>query len=61
MDGVVLDHHSPNIIEVLRSTLERLEKRMQLRPDDPALRELKHQVLRVIVELEVERTRRPAA
>lgn len=52
---------SPNIIEVLRSTLERLEKKVELRPDDPALRELRRQVLRIIVELEVERTRRPAA
>lgn len=55
-----MKHHSPNIIEILRSTLERLEKRVRLCPDDPALRELRRQVLRLIVELEVERSRRPA-
>jgi len=57
----VLDHRSPNIIEILRSTLERVEKNAALSPDDPALQELRRMILRMIVELEIERDKRSAA
>jgi len=57
----VLNHRSPNIIEILRSTLERVEKNVALSPDDPALQELRRMILRTIVELEIERDKRAAA
>ena len=56
-----MDHRSPNIIEVLRSTLERVEQSVALSPDDPALKELRRLILRLIVELEIERDKRSAA
>jgi hypothetical protein len=47
---------SPSLIEVLRSTLERLEQHEDLASDDPALAELKGFILRTITELEVTKT-----
>jgi hypothetical protein len=44
---------SPSLIEVLRSTLQRLEQHEDLASDDPALAELKGSILRTIAELEV--------
>jgi hypothetical protein len=44
---------SPSLIEVLRSTLNRLEQHEDLASDDPALAELKGSILRTITELEV--------
>lgn len=47
---------SPSLVEVLRSTLERLEQNEDLAADDPALAELKATILRAIAELEVGKT-----
>jgi hypothetical protein len=47
---------SPSLIEVLRSTLNRLEQHEDLASDDPALAELKGSILRTITELEVTKT-----
>jgi hypothetical protein len=47
---------SPSLIEVLRSTLRRLEQHEDLASDDPALAELKGYILRTITELEVTKT-----
>lgn len=42
-----------SLAEVLSSTLKDIERREALRPDDPALTELRHSVLRLLTELEV--------
>jgi hypothetical protein len=42
----------PSLIDVLRSTFEQLEQTIELRPDDPALRELKRSILIAIADLE---------
>jgi hypothetical protein len=42
-----------SLAEVLASTLKAIECGEALRPDDPALAELKHSVLRILAELEV--------
>jgi hypothetical protein len=42
-----------SLAEVLRTTLTAIECGEALRPDDPALTELKHSVLRLLAELEV--------
>jgi hypothetical protein len=46
----------PSLIDVLRSTFEQLEQTIELRPDDPAVRELKRSVLAAIAELEVQKS-----
>ncbi len=52
---------SPNLVDVLRSTLDRLEKSEELASDDPALTELKESILSNITELEVAKTPKPPA
>jgi hypothetical protein len=42
-----------SLAEVLGTTLKAIECGEALRPDDPALAELKHSVLRILAELEV--------
>lgn len=49
----------PSVVEVLRSTLKRLETTEELASDDPALTGLKESVLSKITELEVARTPKP--
>jgi hypothetical protein len=51
---------SPNLIEILRSTLARVEQTANLRPNDPAVIQLRHAVLSLITELEIEKTRKAA-
>jgi hypothetical protein len=51
---------SPSLIEVLRSTLNRLEQSEEISSNDPAMAELRGSILRTIAELEVVRIRRPA-
>jgi hypothetical protein len=51
---------SPSLVEILRSTLARVERSVDLSPDDPALAELRSLVLRLIAELEVAKARRAA-
>jgi hypothetical protein len=46
----------PSLIDVLRSTFKQLEQTIELRPDDPALRELKRSILTAIAELEVRKS-----
>ena len=50
----------PALIDLLRSTLRRLEASEGLRPDDPALIEIKSHILRAIAELELQRSSRAA-
>lgn len=45
----------PALVDLLRSTLRRLEASEDLRPDDPALLEIKSHILRAIAELEIRR------
>ena len=51
---------SPSLIEVLRSTLNRLEQSEEISSNDPAMAELRGSILRTIAELEVVRIRKPA-
>ncbi len=44
-----------DLIDILRATLRRSEQTQHISPDDPALRELKHSILRTIAELEIVR------
>ncbi len=52
---------SPNLVNVLRSTLEHLKKSEELASDDPALAQLKGSLLSNITELEVAKTAKAAA
>jgi hypothetical protein len=47
---------SPTLLGALRKTLSAVEQALDLREDDPDLRELKHTLVRQIGELEVKRT-----
>ncbi len=51
----------PVLVGALRSTLNRLQEEERLRPDDPALREIKSAILRTIAQRdqEMERLREP--
>jgi hypothetical protein len=51
---------SPRLVEILRSTLARVEQSADLSPDDPALVKLRDFVLHLIAELEVTKTRKAA-
>jgi hypothetical protein len=51
---------SPSLLEILRSTLARVEQSADLAPDDPALVQLRRLVLRLIAELEVAKTQKIA-
>jgi hypothetical protein len=44
---------SPKLIELLRSTLKRLEVELGMEPNDPKLLEFKDSILRSIAEMEV--------
>jgi hypothetical protein len=44
------------LIELLRSTLKRLEETSGLEPDDPKMVEFKNSILRAIAELELQRS-----
>jgi hypothetical protein len=46
---------SPMLIELLRSTLRRLEESQGVDPNDPTMIEIKNSILRSITELEVRR------
>jgi hypothetical protein len=48
-----MDHpYSRNIIEILRSTLRRLEQDTEFPQDDPAVAQLKRHILQSLAELE---------
>ncbi len=54
----VVDRPSPNLVEVLRSTLENLEKSTAFSPDYAALHEFKRSVVRLIADLQLRKERR---
>ena len=47
---------SPTLIQLLRSTLRRLEENSGLDSNDPKLVEFKNSILRAIAELEIQRS-----
>lgn len=49
------------LVDVLRSTLRHLEETEELRPDDPALLEIKNTIVRAIADLEISRMRTRSA
>jgi hypothetical protein len=49
----------PTLVETLRRTVEQIEEREKIHPDDPSLIELKRSVIRKIAELEIERREEP--
>lgn len=52
-----MDHpYSRNIIEILRSTLLRLEQEADFRQDDPAVLHLKGHILQSLAEFESQKT-----
>ena len=55
------DRPTPDLLQVLRSTLERLEKNRELRPDDPALQQFKRSILRLMADLQLRRESRQNA
>jgi hypothetical protein len=44
---------SHSLVEVLRSTIVQVEQNADLRPDDPAIVELKSSIVRTVAELEI--------
>jgi hypothetical protein len=50
---------SPNLVQILRSTLLRLEQSREFSPDDLALREFKRSVLRLIADLQLRKESKP--
>lgn len=49
---------TPSLIEMLRTTLRRLEENEEIDPADPALLELKNSILRAIGEMELKKMSR---
>ncbi|MGD0156905.1 MAG: hypothetical protein ABSB50_12475 [Terracidiphilus sp.] len=55
-----MDHlYSRNIIEILRSTLRRLEQDADFRQDDPAVVQLKRHILQSLAEFELQKASQP--
>lgn len=52
----IVPRHRPTLIQALRLSLERIEEREQLKPDDPVLLQLKQSILTSITELEMEKS-----
>ena len=50
---------SRNIIEILRSTLRRLEQDADFRQDDPAVVQLKRHILQSLAEFELQKASQP--
>ena len=50
---------SPNLMEVLRSTLESLERSTEVNHDDAALQEFKRTLLRMIADLQLRKDNKP--
>lgn len=51
-----MDKLSPAFLQVLRSTLQRLEEAPGVDPDDPKLLEFKASIMRAIAEMEMRKT-----
>ena len=55
-----MDHpYSRSIIEILRSTLDRLERDSDFRQDDPAVLQLKRHILQSLAEFESQKDALP--
>jgi hypothetical protein len=52
------DANSSQLFEVIRVAVEQVELSSGVAPDDPAIVELKHSVVRTVGELEVAKARR---
>jgi hypothetical protein len=62
MNNVFLPPEHLEIVDILRSTLSRLEQSPDVATEDPAFAQLKHTILRTIAELErVKNQKIPAA
>lgn len=57
----IVARRRPTLIQALRQTLERIQEREQLTPDDPALLRLKQSIISSITELEMEKPSDPKA
>jgi hypothetical protein len=57
----IVSRRRPTLIQALRQTLERIQEREQLTPDDPALLRLKQSILSSITELEMGKRSDPKA
>ena len=55
------DRPSPTLLQVLSSTLQRLEEARELSPDDPALQEFKRSILRLMADLQMKKESRKDA
>jgi hypothetical protein len=55
----VVDRPSPHMIQILRSTLQKLERSREYALDDPALQEFKRSILRLIADLQLRKEHRP--
>lgn len=55
---LLMPYSSPALMGILRSTMERLEQRIDLDPDDPNLRHFKKSLLLAIAELEEQKSTR---
>ena len=51
----------PSLIEKIRNTLCDLEQRTGWEPDDPAIRHLRHSIMKIIIEMELAKQHRTAA
>ena len=47
---------TPSFAEILRNTLECVERDMEVTPDDLALRRLKHAILCLLADLEIRKS-----
>jgi hypothetical protein len=57
----IMNHpYSRSIIDILRSTLNRLDKDSGFRQDDPAVVQLKRHILQSLAEFESQKTIEPA-
>jgi hypothetical protein len=52
---------TPDLVQLLKETLKRLEQTEELQPNDPALVELKQSIVRTIAELEVAKSGKSAS
>jgi hypothetical protein len=59
--GALSEGHRLDLVELLQKTLKQVEEVEKLRPDDPALLQLKHHILRAIADLKVAQNGRSMA
>ena len=61
LEITVLQPQTPDLIDLLRQTLEQLERTEDLHPDDPTLIELKRSLVTAIAELKIAKNGRSRA